>query len=328
MRAADIIGFGAFFALVLGGLIVRSLRSIARQQPSARIRARVIGLSNGSDVTLADGDEAHLEQLFSRKRRRGDQNALRAVVAAWHERLRVVAGLGGPRAVYVFSAATFAAAVFGTAFVPMGLVLRVLVCIAIPLLAARAAYHWLTARFKNRFLAVFPDTIDLIVRAVRTGIPVVQAVCVAGVESEEPVGETFRTMGDALLVGAELKEVVEQAATRLQIADFSFFSVCLILQRETGGNLGDTLENLSGIVRARREIRAKAKALTAEGRLASKIIAAVPFALMAFIYVVNRPYLDTLTQTPAGHKILAASAVLLTIGLWLINKISNLNTTR
>jgi Flp pilus assembly protein TadB len=163
---------------------------------------------------------------------------------------------------------------------------------------------------------------------VRAGIPVVQAICTAGTESEEPVRATFRTMGDALLVGAELKDVLEEAAQRLQLADFSFFSVCLILQRETGGNLGDTLENLAGIVRTRRDIRAKSKALTAEGRLASKMIAAVPFAIMGFLYLVNRPYLQVLSGTQAGHKILVVSAVLMTVGLWMIRKISNLDTSR
>ncbi|QBR00104.1 type II secretion system F family protein [Paraburkholderia pallida] len=328
MRSADVIGFGAFFAFVIGGLIVRALRSIARQQPRTRIRARVAEVRDDSRATLAERDAAQQAQLLQPKRRFADHDALFAVVTAWHERIRTVSGPGGVRAMYVIASAALVVSIIGTAFAPVGPVLHVLACIVIPVLIVRGAYRWLIDRFRKRFLAVFPDTIDLIIRAVRAGIPVVQAICVAGVESEEPVRTTFRTMGDALLVGAELKEVLEQAAARLRLADFSFFSVCLNLQRETGGNLGDTLENLSGIVRMRRDIRAKSKALTAEGRLASKMIAAVPFTLMAFLYLVNRPYLETLTNTRAGHKILTLSAVLLTIGLWLINKISNLDTSR
>ncbi|MCX4152073.1 type II secretion system F family protein [Paraburkholderia madseniana] len=328
MRPADVIGLGAFFAFMVGGLIVHALRGVARQQAGTRIRARVAAVRDESKAALAERDASLQEQLLHPKRRLADQDALFAVVSAWHERVRTVSGPGGVRAIYLIAFAALIASVIATAFVPVGPVLRVLACIAIPVLVVRWAYHWQIARFRNRFLAVFPDTIDLIIRAVRAGIPVVQAICVAGVESEEPVRTTFRTMGDALLVGADLKEVLEQAAVRLRLADFSFFSVCLVLQRETGGNLGDTLENLAGIVRMRRDIRAKSKALTAEGRLASKMIAAVPFALMGFIYIANRPYLDTLTHTRAGHKILALAAVLLTIGLWSINKISNLDTSR
>ncbi|MEA3121291.1 MAG: tight adherence protein, partial [Paraburkholderia sp.] len=90
----------------------------------------------------------------------------------------------------------------------------------------------------------------------------------------------------------------------------------------------DTLENLAGIVRTRRDIRAKSKALTAEGRLASKMIAAVPFSIMGFLYLVNRSYLEVLTSTHAGHKILELAVGLLSVGLWLIRKISNLDTSR
>jgi tight adherence protein B len=206
--------------------------------------------------------------------------------------------------------------------------MRLAASIGLTLFAVRAVYVWMVARFRERFLTAFPDTLDLIIRAVRAGIPATQAICTAGVESEEPVRSTFRTMGDALLVGAELKEVLERAARRLQLADFSFFATCLILQRETGGNLGDTLENLSGIVRTRREIRSKSKALTAEGRIASKMISAVPFAIMGFLSLVNRPYVQVLFSTRAGHKILTLSAVLMTVGLWMIRKISNLDTSR
>jgi Flp pilus assembly protein TadB len=163
---------------------------------------------------------------------------------------------------------------------------------------------------------------------VRAGIPVVQAISTAGREADEPVRSTFRTMGDALRLGADLTEVLDQAVQRLQIADFSFFAVCLLLQRETGGNLAETLENLAAIIRSRRDIRLKTKALTAEGRLATNIISAVPFAVTGMLYVVNRPYVELLFDTRAGHKIVTLAAVLLTVGLWMVRKMSKLDTSR
>ncbi|CAB3803981.1 hypothetical protein LMG28614_05925 [Paraburkholderia ultramafica] len=328
MNAANVVAVGTFFAIVIAGLIARAVREVARQRPNARIRTRVATLRDERQPVKPEHDNKDQHQLLHPKRRVGDQAALLAMFSAWHERVRAVGGPGGMRAICFVAAAALAASLIGTSFASMAPLLRLLTSIGIAGIAGRAAYRWMIARFRQRFLAAFPDTLDLIIRAVRAGIPVVQAINTAGVESEEPVRATFRTMGDALLVGAELKDVLQQAAARLQLSDFSFFSVCLILQRETGGNLGDTLENLSAIVRARRDIRAKSKALTAEGRLASKMIAAVPFSIMGFLYVVNRPYLDTLTHTHAGHKILTLAAVLLTIGLWLISKISNLDTSR
>lgn len=332
MRPVDVITVGAFFALVVLGLVVRSVRQIARQQPGTRIRTRVAELRDERQaVTTRRGDKEgqdKQQELLQRKRRLPDQAALLAPFVAKYERVRTVGGAGGIRLICVVAGVAIVASFVGTASFSLGPLARLAIALGATLLSVRAAYRWIIGRFRLRFLAAFPDTLDLIIRAVRAGIPAVQAICIAGVESEEPVRATFRTMGDALLVGAEVKEVLEQAAARLQLADFSFFTVCLILQRETGGNLGDTLETLAAIVRSRRDIRAKSKALTAEGKLASKMIAAVPFVIMGVFYVVNRPYLDTLTNTHAGHKILALAAGLMTVGLWLINKIANLDTSR
>ncbi len=332
MRPADIVAIGAFFGFFILGLIVRSLRQIARQQPSTRIRTRVAELRDEHQTaTTRRGDkegEDKQQELLQRKRTLPDQAALLAPFVAKYEHVHTVGGGGGIRLICIAAVVAFIGSLVGTASFSMSPILRLMILLGVTLLAMRTAYRWIINRFRQRFLSVFPDTLDLIIRAVRAGIPAVQAICIAGVESEEPVRATFRTMGDALLVGADVKDVLERAAGRLQLADFSFFTVCLILQRETGGNLGDTLESLAAIVRSRRDIRAKSKALTAEGKLASKMIAAVPFAIMGMFYVTNRPYLQTLTNTHAGHMILAVAAGLMTVGLWLISKIANLDTSR
>ncbi|TCG06950.1 pilus assembly protein [Paraburkholderia steynii] len=327
MNAANVVAVGAFFAILMAGLIASTISGYLRQRPGVRLKRRVAALHDQREYVKREQHDGE-QQLLDPRRRAGDLPALQAAFVAWHERIQTVGGPGGLRIIVIASAVTLITALIGTSFASLNAGLRLLVCMAVPLLAVRTVYAWMIARFRQRFLAAFPDTLDLIIRAVRAGIPVVQAICTAGTDSAEPVRSTFRTIGDALLVGAELKDVLERAAVRLQVADFSFFTVCLILQRETGGNLGDTLENLAGIVRTRRDVRAKSKALTAEGRLASKMIAAVPFTLMGFLYLVNKPYLDVLMHTRAGHKILALAAVLLSVGLWMINKISNLDTSR
>ncbi|VBI70266.1 type II secretion system protein [Burkholderia pseudomallei] len=252
--------------------------------------------------------------MFTRTHGEGEGGALRAWLRARGEHVRTAAGGGGVRAIAFASALAALAGFVGASFAGFAPWLRL--------------HRILIGRFKQRFLSVFPDALDLIIRAVRAGIPVAQAIGTAGRESEEPVRATFRAMGDALRVGADLKDVLEQQAERLQLADFSFFGVCLVLQRETGGNLTETLENLSGIIRTRRDIRMKTRALTAEGRIASKIIAAVPFAIAGFLFVVNRPYVNLLFHTRAGHKMLILAAVLLTVGLAMIRKIANLDTSR
>lgn len=247
------------------------------------------------------------------------------------QRVRVVSGGSGGsgfRLIAAVAIITFIAALVGVKLASAPEWAGAIAVIGLPLFAVRATYRFLIARFRTRFLTAFPDTLDLIIRAVRAGIPVVQAISTAGREADEPVRSTFRTMGDALRLGADLPDVLDQAVKRLEIADFAFFSVCLLLQRETGGNLAETLENLASIIRSRRDIRLKTKALTAEGRLATNIISAVPFAITGMLYIVNRPYIELLFITRAGHKILTLSAVLLTIGLWMVRKISQLDTSR
>lgn len=327
MTPADVVSLGSFFAIIMAWYIVRALRQIVRQRPAARVRAGLAQLREARDTSKRKQDDSEPSELI----RTGlftPERALPAAFAAWRERVHSVAPTNGMRLIAVAAGAAFVATLVVTLLLDLSALIAIPASVVMALVALRSTYHWLVARFRNQFLSHFPDALDLIIRAVRAGIPVVQAICTAGAESEEPVRTTFRTMGDALLVGAELKEVVQLSARRLRIADFSFFAVCLVLQRETGGNLGDTLENLAAIVRSRRDIRAKSKALTAEGRIASKMIAAVPFVLMAFMYLMNPAYLRTLTSTEAGHQILATAAVLMTIGLLMIRKIANLDTSR
>ncbi|MWA18925.1 type II secretion system F family protein [Burkholderia pseudomallei] len=331
MSAADVVAVGAFFAIVVAGFIVRALRDLARRRPAARVRSRVEALREpraaARPAAPARGSRVGL-QLFTRTHGEGEGGALRAWLRARGEHVRTAAGGGGVRAIAFASALAALAGFVGASFAGFAPWLRLALAAALAAGAARAVYRILIGRFKQRFLSVFPDALDLIIRAVRAGIPVAQAIGTAGRESEEPVRATFRAMGDALRVGADLKDVLEQQAERLQLADFSFFGVCLVLQRETGGNLTETLENLSGIIRTRRDIRMKTRALTAEGRIASKIIAAVPFAIAGFLFVVNRPYVNLLFHTRAGHKMLILAAVLLTVGLAMIRKIANLDTSR
>lgn len=331
MSAADVVAVGAFFAIVVAGFIVRALRDLARRRPAARVRSRVEALREpraaARPAAPARASRVGL-QLFTRTHGEGEGGALRAWLRARGEHVRTAAGGGGVRAIAFASALAVLAGFVGASFAGFAPWLRLALAAALAAGAARAVYRILIGRFKQRFLSVFPDALDLIIRAVRAGIPVAQAIGTAGRESEEPVRATFRAMGDALRVGADLKDVLEQQAERLQLADFSFFGVCLVLQRETGGNLTETLENLSGIIRTRRDIRMKTRALTAEGRIASKIIAAVPFAIAGFLFVVNRPYVNLLFHTRAGHKMLILAAVLLTVGLAMIRKIANLDTSR
>ncbi|GAB3626164.1 type II secretion system protein [Pandoraea terrae] len=325
MTPADIVAVAAFFSIVVAGMLLSTLRDVARRRPGPRIQERMQHIRQLRIVNQRVATPVENVELFSRPKNYG---TLTAWFAERVQRVKTVSGTGGLRLIGLGAFAAAAIAAIVVAFAPTPGWSRPLILIGAPVLVVRMSYRFLIEQFRARFLAVFPDTLDLIIRAVRAGIPVVQAISIAGQETQEPVRSTFRTMGDSLLLGADLKDVLDRATEELQIADFSFFSVCLMLQRETGGSLGETLENLSGIIRTRRDIRIKTRALTAEGRIASKFISAVPFAITGLLFLVNRPYIELLFNTRAGHKMLTLAAVLLVIGLAMIRKISNLDTSR
>lgn len=328
MTPADVVAIGAFFAILIVGMMVASLRDMLRRRPKPRIRSRIDELAGDVVRQRKAGPKPQHEQLFSKQRSPWGDGRLLAWWRKHVERVRAVSGGGGIRLIIAVALALLIVALIIIKLGAPPVWMRPLIIIGLPLFAVRATYRFLIERFRIRFLTVFPDTLDLIIRAVRAGIPVVQVISTAGRETDEPVRTTFRTMGDALRLGADLNEVLDHAVKRLQISDFSFFSVCLLLQRETGGNLAETLENLGGIIRSRRDIRLKTKALTAEGRLSTNIISAVPFFITGMLYLVNRSYIELLFNTRAGHKILTLAAVLLTIGLWTVRKMSNLDTSR
>lgn len=320
MTPADIVTIGAFLGVIFFGMILSSLRDARRAQPEVRIRARLaeIPTLEAAETTTADNGQADLFRL------RSPEGWLDARYRHYRNRLNTIGGkhgmkwlIGGAAIAFIASVAASKLPWIHGPFVP-------LLFLVAPVFGVLFAYRTLNRRFRMRFLLAFPDTLDLVIRAVRAGVPVTYAIAAAGEQADEPVRTEFRIMGDALKLGIDMFEVLDTAAARIEISDFAFFSVCLRLQRETGGQLGETLDNLSGIIRSRRDMQLKSKALTAEGRMTSKIIAAVPFFILGSLYVTNPHYLEPLIETELGHDLLGVAAVLLTIGLLIVNKMSKL----
>ncbi|KQR81503.1 secretion system protein [Burkholderia sp. Leaf177] len=324
MSTVDLLTMCSFAAVLLLGVMTLVLQDIRKNQPDARIKARMqlaFALSAADRKTRGTFES----DLFSVIKRDN-------VVTRWTRpklaRLNTVAGAKGLRIVIGAAIAGELLALAMTTFMPLPDMASPILMTALPLFCGAQAYRILIERFRKRFLDFFPDVIDMIVRAVRAGVPVTHVIGAAADECPDPLRREFKLMSDALQVGLDLEEVLAVAVRRIEIADFSFFCVCLLLQRETGGQLGETLENLAGIVRTRREIRQKTQALTGEARITTKILAAIPVVIMLSMYVLNRDYLAVLFGTPAGHKLMTFASISITIGLMVVNKMSKLDTSR
>lgn len=323
MSPADIVTLATFLGVVFAGVIGSMLVDARRAQPEVRIRARLRELQ-ARQAVQASADPAAAE-LF---RLRTPDGWLDAQIRHHRQRLATV---GGKHATRWLALAALVGFLLSLVTIRMPWVqgpMAALEPISLPVTAVVLTYRAMNRRFRERFLKAFPDTLDMVIRAVRAGVPVTHAIASAAEQADEPVATEFRIMGDALKLGIDVVEVLEAANARIEIADFSFFSVCLRLQRETGGQIGETLENLAAIVRARREVQMKSHALTAEGRMTSKFIAAVPFAITGVLYLMDPSYVLPLFTTPLGHELLALAGVMLVVGLVVVTKMAKLGESR
>jgi tight adherence protein B len=189
-------------------------------------------------------------------------------------------------------------------------------------LAAVAApvvlFRIVQSRYQSRFLDVFPDALDLIRRAVKAGLPVNEALGVAGREVADPVGSEFRRALDQVQIGVQMVDAMQQVANRVRVADFRFLLVALSLQGKTGGSLAETLANLSGVIRARKALRQKASALSAEAKASAAVLAALPFFVGGAMYVIDRDLALTLFVDPRGRFMLGVMFVSLVAGLMIM----------
>lgn len=186
--------------------------------------------------------------------------------------------------------------------------------IAAGIAAATAFLRSGQQRFQRRFVDLFPEALDVIVRAVRAGLPVLDAMEAAVSSIGEPIAGEFRRVLDELRIGIDLEVSLEHATNRIRVADFRFFAATLILQRRTGGSLADTLANLAGLIRRRKEVRLKARAVSAESRATAYVIGTIPFILAAVMYLVNPALISLLVTDHRGKIILGLACGLFILG--------------
>lgn len=179
--------------------------------------------------------------------------------------------------------------------------------------------QFVVQRRQTTFLDGLPAAIDLIVRAAQAGIPVVEAIGVAGKEIGPPVGSEFTAIAQMVQLGVDLKEALYEAADRVNLVDFDCFVVALVVQRETGGQLSETMRNLATIIRRRKETRGKARGMTAEGRLTAQVVGALPFVTGGFLTIVSPDYMRPLIDDSFGRQMLLVAIALVVGGFQLIS---------
>src|SRR5580692_3303518 len=169
--------------------------------------------------------------------------------------------------------------------------------------------HFLIGRMGKRriaaFLNLFPDAIDLIVRALRSGLPISEAVIGAANEIGDPVGAEFRSVEGGMRMGRDLDSLLWDIAKRIDAPELRFFIIALSVQRETGGNLAETLANLSDLLRRRRMMQKKIRAMSSEARASTMILGSLPFVVTGILLVTSPTYIKLLFVDPRGMMLIA-----------------------
>lgn len=143
----------------------------------------------------------------------------------------------------------------------------------------------------GKFNKRFPDAIELLVRGLRSGLPISETLGVVASEVPGPVGEEFRAVSDKIKIGRTMDAAMQETADRLGTPEFQFFCISLTIQRETGGNLAETLSNLATVLRMRAQMKLKIKAMSSESKASAYIIGSLPFIVFFLIYSINPTYM-------------------------------------
>ena len=150
----------------------------------------------------------------------------------------------------------------------------------------------LIKRRVDKFTARFPDAIELMVRGLRSGLPISETIGIVADELPDPVGTEFRAVSDKMKIGRTMDAALQETADRLGTPEFQFFVISLAIQRETGGNLAETLSNLADVLRKRAQMKLKIRAMSSESKASAYIIGALPFIVFGLIWFINGNYMQ------------------------------------
>lgn len=283
------------FGLVLASLLDPRKRVLRRRISQLRVRHASILDVTGADLrrTAHTGRFSNFERLAKRLIPDPQRLVLRL------ERTGRSISLGA------YAASVAAVAVFGffvlNFLAGMSLMMSLSLGVVLGLALPHNAVNYLGNRRINKFTAILPDAIDLLVRGLRSGLPISECIASVGREVADPVGIEFRRVAEGVRIGKTLEDSLWETSNRLDTEEFKFFVISLSVQKETGGNLAETLGNLSEILRKRKQMKLKIKAMSSEARASAYILGSLPFIMFGIIAVLNTEYALVLFTEPRGR---------------------------
>ncbi len=287
----------------------RRMASVARSAPMAQRPTRADQKSRREQV------EGTLKQLEARKK------AAKRVPLS----VRLVqAGLDWSTRRFMVTAGALGAVAFVVAlFMGTG----ILVALGLAFAAAGGLPFWILSFLKKRrearFLGAFPDAVDVIVRGIKAGLPLLDSLKLIAAETREPVRSEFRRIIETQTVGIPLGEACAKLYQHMPVAEANFFGIVISIQQRAGGNLSEALGNLSRVLRDRKKMKAKINAMSMEAKASATIIGVLPLAVMTLVYITSPQYIALLWTEPLGRMMLAGCAVWMSIGIFVMRRMIN-----
>jgi tight adherence protein B len=205
--------------------------------------------------------------------------------------------------------------------------LPILLALGVGLVLGVGLPHFVVGFFIKRrvtkFTAKFPDAIELLVRGLRSGLPITETIGVVGQEVAGPVGEEFRAISDKMKIGKSLDTGMQETADRLGTPEFQFFAITIQIQRETGGNLAETLANLADVLRKRAQMKLKIKAMSSESKASALIVGALPFVVFTLVWFINNDYMANFFKDERLMMIGCGGLLWMGLGAFIMAKMVN-----
>jgi tight adherence protein B len=284
--------------------------SIARSQPVV-----AAGISRAAPKVRREQVEETLKEIeVRRKNAKSPPLSTRITQAglSWSKRqfLLVSAGLG-------------VLALAGAFFTGSGLPAAVGIGFAAGFGLPRWMLSFLKKRRERKFIEAFADAVDVIVRGVKAGLPLGDCLKVIASDAPEPVKSEFRAVVETQTIGMPVGEACTRLYDSMPLAEANFFGIVVSIQQKAGGNLSEALGNLSRVLRDRKKMQAKIRAMSMEAKASATIIGSLPIAVMILVYITSPTYIELLWTTSLGRLMLLSCAVWMTIGVFVMKKMIN-----
>lgn len=315
----------------LAGMIV--LIGLMFMGGDGKSKKRVAAISSGRNPSANNGLFGFLKADDGGSRRKQIEESLGKIESAQKDKKKKIKSLPSRlvQANWKMKAPTFMmisltlTAIAG--FVPFSMGADWKLCAGLALVLGMGLPRWFLGmrinRRQKKFTNNFSDAMDIIVRGVRTGLPLGDCLKIIAHEAPEPIRSEFQLLVEGESVGVPIEVCLERMYERIPLSEVNFFATVLNIQRSTGGNLGESLANLSNVLRGRKLLREKIKALAAEAKMSAMIIGALPIIVMCLISVASPDYMSELYTTPTGHRNLMIGASMMVMGTLVMRKMIN-----